>query len=1053
MEQRLRDAFEKLLLSFFWSSDRNGGMPIGKSYILPDGRFLGTQPLSGSPDVPGHWEVEAEFRKWFFDDVDDDGGSHPFYEWIRDRAPELSKADVDAFADAIGRGDWKAGSPFLEREFGAIRVNASEERYVVIPSTKPTEAALGAFRDWLDLYFKPNDKSLYGLPLYVSLSDAQAGYKGAYGKSYDPNAITPDEVVGRVRRYYSSGTLFEEYVDEPDEGKAIYTTTSPYDVVSRMKASPIGLRILWDRKNDRYYVCDIDDRIHWDMAVAAFKDGYMPNLRGRWQMDGYLDEYGKNVMFYIYAPKGKEDETYGSKVSEDGYEGAYAYDFGTVTTRADDRYKSSPLAKALGKYEAHYVQDGWKDEMTPNVVRAEGLSEGAANGYEVKDREDFRRYMSLVLEGMSDSDVIKECGLSAESEISGLGAFFALRDGTLLSVAENVDLEKSEDTHADLVASVCRKLFDDRGGRFGKWFDDNYGLSESGVMDDDDFSSLCDDADMLGFMTNIKGWLRLNTGTGRWEGRFYCVLPDGSVDVTEEQLKDLEDFLFFGMGDYLEDSVLVYFGDRPVTYELGPDAPYEPEDILGFVRRFYRTGEVTEGRKKADGDGGSEELLEAKADRERFLSWLSEWRGLGMVGLDGTETEGEYFLDRFEQMKQRIKPPYNDYYWWMKNKNQWDFIDYVKDVWLEFSEKEKAAKALKDGAKLIYSDNDWKVYRITSYEASCKYGANTKWCISGSKRWAANGNGRSYWDEYSKDDGVAFYFFIRSNDEKYALSVYPDGNHYEIFDSKDVSVPYIPNAPKIDSIGVDYWTSDDLSLIANAIASNRMNQDMELGAMERVAFALSDGSDGGYWVADSSKPSDVSVVCGFLSDNIPDDYLEYNHALSKDGDGKALTPEEQDVLDEYGDEWGGDIPNLDDDTMELFAYGGQEASKEAVCSAGNPEFREARYFVCCDLSGSGEQNAVAPEAEWFDAVLGMMDASRVGSWSDDAVSDYFSEQGGSPHVGSRQDAFLRMCAEALVSAATSDGIQRSMNGQRISAESIKSELLRIGVPEKSIRKR
>lgn len=165
-------------------------------------------------------------------------------------------------------------------------------------------------------------------------------------------------------------SLKEEYVDEDKE---IFTTESSYEVANMLRSSEKALRILYDRKLKRFFVCDADELIHREMVDAAWERGYYAQLAqsgklSKWELDNYLDDYGRNVIYYIYAPTDKASDTYGSDVSEDGYEGKYVYDFGVVTTRSDDKYKSSPLGKALGKYEHHYVQDGWIDPYTPKII-------------------------------------------------------------------------------------------------------------------------------------------------------------------------------------------------------------------------------------------------------------------------------------------------------------------------------------------------------------------------------------------------------------------------------------------------------------------------------------------------------------------------------------------------------------------------------------------------------------------------------------------------------------------------------------------------------------
>jgi len=166
-------------------------------------------------------------------------------------------------------------------------------------------------------------------------------------------------------------SLKEEYVDDDKE---IFTTESPYEVANMLRSSEKALRILYDRKLKRFFVCDADELIHREMVDAAWERGYYAQLaqsgvlRGKWELDSYLDDYGGHVIYYIYAPLDKVADTYGSDINEDGYEGKYVYDFGVVTTRSDDKYKSSPLGKALGKYQHHYVQDGWIDDYTPKII-------------------------------------------------------------------------------------------------------------------------------------------------------------------------------------------------------------------------------------------------------------------------------------------------------------------------------------------------------------------------------------------------------------------------------------------------------------------------------------------------------------------------------------------------------------------------------------------------------------------------------------------------------------------------------------------------------------
>ena len=209
-------------------------------------------------------------------------------------------------------------------------------------------------------------------------------------------------------------------------------------------------------------------------------------------------------------------------------------------------------------------------------------------------------------------------------------------------------------------------------------------------------------------------------------------------------------------------------------------------------------------------------LTEAKADTQRLVDFA-----------------GEDLANRFLAIKNRLKVPENDLYYWIKNKTVAELEQAVIAAETAKSDSQQAKSVVAQGAQLIGENGIYRVYHITSYEAARKYGANTKWCITG-----INNYGRKYWDEYTKDHNVQFYFFLpkssaeiarnlsspssagpyeadplgplylRDTDvdpeakvkpsmlqfQKYALAVYP-GVGYEIFDAEDNAVSNIPSAP------------------------------------------------------------------------------------------------------------------------------------------------------------------------------------------------------------------------------------------------------------------
>lgn len=113
-------------------------------------------------------------------------------------------------------------------------------------------------------------------------------------------------------------------------------------------------------------------------------------------------------------------------------------------------------------------------------------------------------------------------------------------------------------------------------------------------------------------------------------------------------------------------------------------------------------------------------ITEARVDKERMIQW-----------------GGQELFDKFEKVKNSLDGRLRDMTYWTSKKNPHDpeeLEKLVDDILAEREAKKEKERLASDGAELIYEDADWLVYKITNFEASQKYGKNTKWCISGSKR-------------------------------------------------------------------------------------------------------------------------------------------------------------------------------------------------------------------------------------------------------------------------------------------------------------------------------
>ena len=423
------------------------------------------------------------------------------------------------------------------------------------------------------------------------------------------------------------------------------------------------------------------------------------------------------------------------------------------------------------------------------------------------------------------------------------------------------------------------------------------------------------------FMYNLlkKGWVRCNTGSSASDRRFYCVLPDkNDYKPTNEQFYSLAYFL--DLND--TDRVLVFCGDYESRYYYKEDGS---DYIVNRIKRYYNDGELRES------------LLESKQDKENFKKWITQKVEDKYAGMPSGNKEAfiNNWVNSFEEDKSALKPPLNDYYYWIK-KDDWDaFTAQMFHLNIDKENKQKA----KDGAQLIYNKDGWQVYKITNYQASAKYGKGTRWCISGSKRWSNDGSGEKYWNEYS-EAGVVFYFFINGN-RKYALAIYPDNTTYEIFDDGDNSLGYIPNAPIIEEIPVDYTSKNDYREFYNAVASAKLPDWQYIYG--RVYSELTSGEK------DDVDILDKDVFLDYEADYlIPDGYIE--HDACENG---LITPEEYKDLtgDEYDNAWYGDL--MSNTIWNLIDMNDITTKDEALdCIAKS--LKDAKYVIYDRYSGDVE---------------------------------------------------------------------------------------------------
>ncbi len=103
-------------------------------------------------------------------------------------------------------------------------------------------------------------------------------------------------------------------------------------------------------------------------------------------------------------------------------------------------------------------------------------------------------------------------------------------------------------------------------------------------------------------------------------------------------------------------------------------------------------------------------LMESKADEKRLIDFA-----------------GEDLARRFLKLRNLLKSPENDLYYWIKNKSVEDLQQRIIGLETTPSNTQKKKQDKEAGAELVLETEHWKVYYITTFEASQKYGRDTKW--------------------------------------------------------------------------------------------------------------------------------------------------------------------------------------------------------------------------------------------------------------------------------------------------------------------------------------
>lgn len=192
-----------------------------------------------------------------------------------------------------------------------------------------------------------------------------------------------------------------------------------------------------------------------------------------------------------------------------------------------------------------------------------------------------------------------------------------------------------------------------------------------------------------------------------------------------------------------------------------------------------------------------QDLLEGRREDEALLKYLID------AGVEADKAQ--MVVDTFNEYRKtnRIEEPVNkDVYAWLKRPAN-EFVDFVRELQDKVSNTQKKKRIKEEGAELIAENEDWIVLHITTYEACCKYGAGSRWCIT-------TENNDHYWKHYTQG-GSQFYFLLSKNrpetDKWYKIALqYNNKNSMTFWDAPDKGHKHLPtglNLPEIPVAGLE----------------------------------------------------------------------------------------------------------------------------------------------------------------------------------------------------------------------------------------------------------
>lgn len=167
----------------------------------------------------------------------------------------------------------------------------------------------------------------------------------------------------------------------------------------------------------------------------------------------------------------------------------------------------------------------------------------------------------------------------------------------------------------------------------------------------------------------------------------------------------------------------------------------------------------------------------------KYLPWMMKtYKQIPSDAPEGVRTQAKELIPNlikgFHQHSARLeKKDINQY------KSLGELFTVINPVIKAAEEKSVKKEKEEKGVKKIYEDADWLFLQPLEYEASCKYGANTKWCVA-SKETV------QHFKNYSKS-GLLLFLIHKKSNNKFAFYInFGDNDSLELaFDNVEIYNP------------------------------------------------------------------------------------------------------------------------------------------------------------------------------------------------------------------------------------------------------------------------